>query len=517
MPADRAFRVRHTNVKSRQGVLRIVALAGLTLSLVAVGGALIGSFLNVIIFRLPRGLSISRPRWSFCPHCQHRIRPWHNLPVVGWLWLRGRCRDCQTPISVVYPIVECATSLLFVMTWDALFAARMLPGIEACSLDWPIAVAYLVLFAGLLATSAMDIESYTIDIRLSLFTMVIGVLAHAIRGMPAVAASIPGGVVRNSGHTFGLLPPALCIIGTAVGAAWWLTAFVAARWTKSTETQHETGSIEHEVLPGEESSTTAYTDTANQRFQPVPVILFGLFVIAMAGWQHFAPDRGLAGGWDAGFQRGGLACLVFMTLLILASVVKRESDARIVEELDEERHQARRMALLEFAGFLPPILIGAGLFLYLRFNDRLTADFHTLIGLAAPPPGWVEHLHAACEAVAALTFAAALGWAVRILGTLAFAKEAFGTGDIYIMAAIAAVAGFWAVTFTFFLASLLALLGVAITAFWKASRAIPFGPWLALGAFVNLWLHKPLLGMFSNAGQMLWMILSGQSFWQTVR
>ncbi|MFQ5501734.1 MAG: prepilin peptidase [Phycisphaerae bacterium] len=482
------------------------------LVLVAVGGALIGSFLNVIIFRLPRGLSISYPRWSFCPHCQHRIRPYHNLPVIGWLWLRGRCRDCEAPISVVYPIVECATSLLFVMVWDALFAARMLPGIEQPAIDWPIAVALLVLFSGLLATSVMDIESYTIDIRLSFFTMVVGVICHAIRGMPAGPVASDVGRV-GAEKMSGMLPASLCLIGVAMGAAWWLTAFVATRLMKSGDPEHASLPPSHEDSSETEPDATAYTQTAGQRFRPWPVILFGGFVIGMVFWQHFAAGRG-AGDWvEGGAQRGGLASIVFMTLLILASVIKRESDVQIIHELEAERDQARRIALHEFGWLLPSILVGAGLFVYFRMSGKMTADFPALIGFSAPAGGWADHLYGGCQAVAGMIFAAALGWAVRILGTLAFAKEAYGTGDIYIMAAIGAVAGIWAVTFTFFLASLLALLGVAITIFWKSSRAIPFGPWLALGAFVNLWLFKSLLGTFWNAGSMLWMIVSGQPLW----
>ena len=107
-----------------------------------------------------------------------------------------------------------------------------------------------------------------------------------------------------------------------------------------------------------------------------------------------------------------------------------------------------------------------------------------------------------------MIFAAALGWTVRILGTLAFGKEAFGTGDIYIMAAIAAVIGFWSVFFTFFLATILALIGVLATLFKKASRAVPFGPWLALGAFVNLWLLGPLLNYYEPTARLLWSILT---------
>lgn len=79
---------------------------------VAVAGMLIGSFLNVVAWRLPRGESLVRPR-SRCPHCETPIRPYDNVPVLSWLLLRGRCRTCQAPISARYPAVEATTAVLY--------------------------------------------------------------------------------------------------------------------------------------------------------------------------------------------------------------------------------------------------------------------------------------------------------------------------------------------------------------------------------------------------------------------
>ncbi|AEE46127.1 prepilin peptidase [Cellulomonas fimi] len=75
-------------------------------------GLLVGSFLNVVVWRVPRGESVVHPP-SACPRCGHRIRGGDNVPVVSWLLLRGRCRDCAAPISARYPAVELATGLLF--------------------------------------------------------------------------------------------------------------------------------------------------------------------------------------------------------------------------------------------------------------------------------------------------------------------------------------------------------------------------------------------------------------------
>ena len=73
----------------------------------------IGSFLNVCISRIPEGLSIVSPG-SRCPRCLAPIKPYDNVPILGWLWLRGKCRACALPISPMYPLIELATGLLFV-------------------------------------------------------------------------------------------------------------------------------------------------------------------------------------------------------------------------------------------------------------------------------------------------------------------------------------------------------------------------------------------------------------------
>ena len=84
-------------------------------------GLLIGSFLNVVVYRVPAGLSVARPA-SACPGCSTPIRRRDNVPVVSWLALGGRCRDCRTSISARYPIVELATGVFFVLV-----AARLWP------------------------------------------------------------------------------------------------------------------------------------------------------------------------------------------------------------------------------------------------------------------------------------------------------------------------------------------------------------------------------------------------------
>ena len=90
-------------------------MTALVVTLSGVLGLLVGSFLNVVVWRVPRGESVVSPP-SACPSCGHRVRSRDNVPVLSWLLLRGRCRDCGNPISRRYPLVESGTAVLFGLT-----------------------------------------------------------------------------------------------------------------------------------------------------------------------------------------------------------------------------------------------------------------------------------------------------------------------------------------------------------------------------------------------------------------
>ncbi len=94
--------------------------------LAAVAGLVVGSFLSVVAYRIPAGMRVTRPR-SACPVCHHPIRPGDNIPVLSWLRLRARCRDCGAPISARYPLVEAGTALLFALTAALIGPVAVLP------------------------------------------------------------------------------------------------------------------------------------------------------------------------------------------------------------------------------------------------------------------------------------------------------------------------------------------------------------------------------------------------------
>jgi len=144
-----------------------IAIAA-SLALVFSFGAAIGSFLNVVIYRLPQQMSLVRPP-SHCPHCQARLRPRDNLPVFGWLLLRGRCRYCRAPISLRYPLVEAATGLLFV-------AVAL-----SFSTGWQV-LGYWTLLSWLLALALIDLDTYTLPNALTQPGLIAGLLFALLRG-----------------------------------------------------------------------------------------------------------------------------------------------------------------------------------------------------------------------------------------------------------------------------------------------------------------------------------------------
>jgi leader peptidase (prepilin peptidase)/N-methyltransferase len=123
----------------------VVDPTGPVTGLAVLVGLFIGSFLNVVVYRVPRGLSIVQPG-SFCPACHSPIRPADNVPVLSWLVLRGRCRRCGETISVRYPALEVGTAVLFGLTAWALGGRWGVPGM--CVLGATLLVQVIVVLDG---------------------------------------------------------------------------------------------------------------------------------------------------------------------------------------------------------------------------------------------------------------------------------------------------------------------------------------------------------------------------------
>src|SRR5450755_4335972 len=130
-------------------------------------GCIVGSFLNVCIHRLPLGLSIVTPS-SHCPHCKYSI-PWYlNIPLVTWLALGGRCKNCGAPISPRYFIVELLTGVAFLGCWLAFGDPHHpLPTLA-------LALVYAIFLAGLICATFIDFEHFIIPDEITLGGIVVG-------------------------------------------------------------------------------------------------------------------------------------------------------------------------------------------------------------------------------------------------------------------------------------------------------------------------------------------------------
>jgi leader peptidase (prepilin peptidase)/N-methyltransferase len=153
-------------------VTLIIVLSGLF-------GILIGSFLNVVVYRVPQGMSLSTPA-SACPKCGSSIKAYDNIPVLSWLLLRGKCRNCRTGISARYPLVELGTAVFFVGV-GAYFAGTVAftrPGPFAISHGLPL-VAFLYLGAISIALALIDIETHTLPNRIVLPAYIVAAVLFA--------------------------------------------------------------------------------------------------------------------------------------------------------------------------------------------------------------------------------------------------------------------------------------------------------------------------------------------------
>lgn len=450
-------------------------------------GLCVGSFLNVVIYRLPLGLSVRNPTWSFCPACRTTLA-WHdNLPVVGWLLLRGRCRYCTAPISIQYPLVEALTGLLFVLAYHLVLGEPSRAG--ATFVRWPadapLLLAWLVLIAALLAVSVMDIVSYYIDPIVTHVAVGAGIVLMAAwpRSMVVTpVAESPGGAAA-----------AAAFVASAVWL-WW-TERRAAQSAALRSPPQAADAAPH--APPERPSI-APSGSHSARGAGSPAIVFAVILVTILGLLMVVlpaivadPNR-----YATGRALVVAAFLAVFAVMVAASAEKRDADAEIHEEVDEEAPHARRAIVRELLWLGPPLAVaGIVLALLTAFPAALTV-WQSCVSWS--PGGGFVPLGGAAFAMHGAMVGAAAGWVVRIVFTLVFGREAFGLGDIYILAAAGACAG-WDIALLGFLVSVgVALLAWMISLFRKRTAMIAFGPPLALGFVLALWLSVPATTLFAD-------------------
>ncbi|MER3432746.1 MAG: prepilin peptidase [Leptolyngbya sp. ERB_1_1] len=168
-------------------------------------GASIGSFLNVVIYRLPAGLSLIYPP-SRCPHCLTRLKKRENIPVFGWLRLKGKCAHCKSAIAPRYPLVEAITGLLFLIVF-------WIFGISLSTLG------YWAFLSWLLTLSMIDLDTMTLPNPLTQSGLVVGLIFQTIVGFSSsgVVGAIQGLISGVVGAIVGIwVLDLIAIVGSII-------------------------------------------------------------------------------------------------------------------------------------------------------------------------------------------------------------------------------------------------------------------------------------------------------------
>lgn len=172
-------------------------------------GACIASFMNVCIWRLPRGESVVSPP-SHCPNCNARIKWYQNIPILSWCCLRGRCANCHKPISIRYTVVELLGAVLFLLAylqWGMPFFLGLEPalGLQKLTCLWSVPAFWLV-FTGLILGSFIDLAHFYLPDRVTIGGMILGVpLSYLVPELQGETARLPALCWSLGGLAFGFV------------------------------------------------------------------------------------------------------------------------------------------------------------------------------------------------------------------------------------------------------------------------------------------------------------------------
>jgi leader peptidase (prepilin peptidase)/N-methyltransferase len=387
-------------------------------------GCCVGSFLNVVIYRLPLDRSLIIPP-SACPACGKRIAFYDNIPLVSWLLLGAKCRYCKASISLRYFVIEFLTGLVFTILFVLYFRTGLRAGVGSFpDGGWFIYLISVILLSALIAASAIDMELWVIPITICWFITATGLLGSAI-GVYIIKPAL----IRQ----YFLLPSASSQTGSlAAGATTGLvislillaTGFIKRSY--ETEDRRQKSEVRSQKSEARGQKSEARGQKSEVRSQKSEV----------------------------GSQK--------------SEVGSQKSEVGSKPEFNHRREMCKEIL------FLLPIIICS---LVAFWIFRKIAPVHSW---------WVSFSqHPVIAGLLGSLWGYFVGcgivWATRILGTLGFGKEAMGLGDVHLMGAAGAVIGPAFVVVAFFIAPFFGLLWTGFQMFFKKIRQIPYGPFLSLG------------------------------------
>jgi len=427
-------------------------------------GACVGSLLNVLVYRLPLGLDVVSPS-SRCPNCETKLTWRENIPILGWLMLRGKCRFCRSAISPEYPIVEAFTALLWSVVFIVLYAdgGRFL-GINVGVLrpewadngfrnTWPMFIVIVTLFSCLIAVTIIDARTFHIPMSLLIVPVVVALVAH-----PAHALWIEYGT--HLGRLGRVASGWDWTIATPGPAGWW---FIGGSIGGTI------GLVLANILLAKGVIRRSFADYDEW---------------AKAEQSRIASESAETAPPTAQDATG----MVSRGPEVAPTIPNADSP-----ELWTQYPHARREMIRELIFLAPCIglaLVGADV--AHRLAGPWTFSPVTFQGVPTTlAPLWLQALSGV---LLGYIIGGGVVWAIRIFGSLAFGKEAMGLGDVHLMAAVGACLGWIDSVLGFFGAAFVgvgwALLGRVFSGVFK--RHMPFGPYLAI-ATVLVWFGKPAI------------------------
>lgn len=492
-------------------------------------GACVGSLTNVLVYRMPLGLSVVTPP-SRCPACETQLTWRENIPIFGWLFLRGRCRFCKSKISPEYPLVEFFVALIFVAAFIVLYAipdkavwldmpvGTIKPtwarGYGAAALTWPLFTILLCLLSCLIAMTIVDAKTFTIPMGMSLTPAYFGLFAHtafaayfefvARPGANALTnvaegwvwaiptptswwwfgASLGGGV----GVLISLLMLRLGLLSRSFDdfEAWDDERRKKAEQAESAgnriDQPNATLSVAVDNSPAQPSPTPEDGSTTPSNLRDLAVVLLAAGVATALG-VLVAPGLSQP-RWLGGVI--GLFAGIFGAAGVLRAVDLRgpkpasAGEANQAEEWTEYPH-ARREMIKELA-FLGPIAIAGWLGGFIA--NRIGNGASEAANLDAVP--LTGQVLAGC--VLGYLVGGGVVWLVRIFGSLLFGREAMGMGDVHLMAGVGVCVGWINSTVAFFVAAFVGLVWTlwSVVRRGGAASAMPYGPFLAVATVLVL-------------------------------
>jgi leader peptidase (prepilin peptidase) / N-methyltransferase len=450
-------------------------------------GACVGSLINVLVYRLPLGISVITPP-SRCPSCNTKLTWRENIPIFGWIFLKGRCRFCKSKISAEYPIVEAFTActfVLFFVLWYLVPDNATVLGVHIGAYKpewamsgigetWPTLLVVLCLVSSLIAMTLTDLKTFMIPLVLTWTPAIFALFVHPIHA--AFIQHFHGSFDPNPGVLNRTAPGEIWAIPTpGPNGWWWIGASIGG----------SIGLVIANVLLhfGLIRRSFADYEAWEQQALAEQAAAAGRGAAAPAT-SPAAESASAADPTTAGSTTPAPAA---------AAAPTSPSSAEHASELWIAYPHARREMLKELV-FLAPCLalalLGGALARHLagpwRFDPNTFSDLP-----AHQAPLWLSVL---AGVLMGYLIGGGIVWGVRILGSLGFGKEAVGLGDVHLLAAVGACVGWIDSILSFFGAAFVGLAFHVIRSVsaGKLKRTMPFGPSLAIATVLVL-LLKPLL------------------------